>query len=341
MKKPVLNWTIALMGLPYSLLWPSGVQAIAIGEPIEFSQDHKIGSRFMGVRLLGALKLNGEKVNGLAAHEISGIAWDEDEELLYAMSDRGYVFHIHTIFTEGQLTGADLAAAYPFQDAAGKTLAENLKDDDTEGLALRNSGNGIDGDSELIVSFERTPRLIAFKPDGAYLRDLALPVPLTSITDTAGDPDDGLEAVAEHPQLGLIVAPARPLESGAPRFFTLYSLDGQRWRYPPLDPEHSALVGLEAAPDGSLILLERKFVNFNIFTNPVIFAARRVRPDNRSDSKAFLPVEEIAHFSTADDWSLDNFESIARHQGNRYFLVSDDNTSIIQKTLLVYLEILE
>jgi hypothetical protein len=334
MKKSALNWNVALVGLLCSLFWLSSVQALSIGEPMEFSQGHKMSSQFMKVRLLGALKLSGEKVNGLAAHEISGIAWDEDEHLLYTVSDDGHVLHIRPGFTQGQLSGADLVTAYPLRDMAGSLVA------DTEGLTIRNGANGSQGDSELIVSLESVPRVMVFKPDGSYLKDYPVPAPLTSLSHNE-DPDDGPQALAEHPKLGLIIGPGHPLKSQDPRFFTLYASDGKRWRYPSLDPEYSILVGLEAAPDGSLLLLERRYVNFNLLLHPVIFAVRRIQPGDASNPEEPLPVEEIAHFSTADDWSLDNFESIARHQGNRYFLVSDDNTSVIQKTLLVYLEILE
>jgi hypothetical protein len=38
---------------------------------------------------------------------------------------------------------------------------------------------------------------------------------------------------------------------------------------------------------------------------------------------------------------VDNFEGIAHHRDNRYFLVSDDNNSALQSTVLVYFEILD
>ena len=37
---------------------------------------------------------------------------------------------------------------------------------------------------------------------------------------------------------------------------------------------------------------------------------------------------------------IDNFEGLARHQSNRFFMVSDDNSVFIQRTLLVYFELL-
>ena len=47
--------------------------------------------------------------------------------------------------------------------------------------------------------------------------------------------------------------------------------------------------------------------------------------------------EEIARFDSSQGWAVDNFEGVAHHIDNRYFIVSDDNANPQQKTLLVYL----
>jgi hypothetical protein len=36
---------------------------------------------------------------------------------------------------------------------------------------------------------------------------------------------------------------------------------------------------------------------------------------------------------------VDNFEGLSRHQGAKFFMVSDDNFNALQKTLLVYFEL--
>ncbi|HCB12317.1 MAG TPA: hypothetical protein DEP36_01915, partial [Gammaproteobacteria bacterium] len=39
-------------------------------------------------------------------------------------------------------------------------------------------------------------------------------------------------------------------------------------------------------------------------------------------------------------WLLDNFEGLTRYQDQRFFMISDDNCSAWQSTLLVYFELL-
>ena len=48
----------------------------------------------------------------------------------------------------------------------------------------------------------------------------------------------------------------------------------------------------------------------------------------------------MAVFDTSQGWLLDNFEGLARHREQRFFMVSDDNRSALQSTLLVYFELL-
>ncbi len=43
------------------------------------------------INLKGALKLHKKSSSGKALMEFSGIAWDEDNAILYALSDRGYI----------------------------------------------------------------------------------------------------------------------------------------------------------------------------------------------------------------------------------------------------------
>ena len=53
-----------------------------------------------------------------------------------------------------------------------------------------------------------------------------------------------------------------------------------------------------------------------------------------------VQTREIVRFDSSKGWRLDNFEGLAHYRGRRYFMVSDDNRSPLQKTLLVYFEIL-
>jgi len=40
-------------------------------------------------------------------------------------------------------------------------------------------------------------------------------------------------------------------------------------------------------------------------------------------------------------YQIDNFEGIAHHRGKRFFLISDDNDFFLQRTLLLYIELVD
>jgi len=49
----------------------------------------------------------------------------------------------------------------------------------------------------------------------------------------------------------------------------------------------------------------------------------------------------VAPLDSYQGLHLDNFEGLTRHHGNRFFMVSDDNDVFVQRTLLVYFELLD
>ena len=51
--------------------------------------------------------------------------------------------------------------------------------------------------------------------------------------------------------------------------------------------------------------------------------------------------QTLVRLDDANGLSLDNFEGLTRHRGQRYFMVSDNNDVFVQRTLLLYFEILD
>lgn len=303
-----------------------------VGTPMEFSRKIKTGGHFMQVRLLGLLRLSNTPVDGLPANELSGLAWDEDEQLLYAVSDKGHLVHLRPQFKDGILTGVDFLHAYPLLDEQGRKLKHGLTD--AEDLAIRNADNGKHGDSELVVSFEGTPRLTRHRPDGTWIGEEALPVVLRDKRNYQGTNAE-LEAVALHPQFGLLTAPQKPLKTESAGLMSLYAQSGRQWQFAPIDTEDSDIVSLAVTPKNEVLILERRYKNFFM---PIIFAVRRVRLEEQPEG-GLLTVEDVARFTNTEGFQIDNFEGLAHHQGNRYFMISDDNNSAIQQTLLLYFEI--
>lgn len=306
-----------------------------IGSPHVFSPAHPPGSVHQGVRLLGALRLDVGRHGLPPARELSGLAWDADEELLYAISDKGYLVHLRPVIEEDRLVDVELLTSRPLISRRGTPLSAGAVD--TEALVLVNGDNGVRGDSELRVSFEGEPRVARYRPDGRWLAEERLPRALARREAYAGG-NLGLEAIALHPHAGLLLAPERPLAGEPAAPLTLYAQDGRRWRFAPRDPEYGGVTDLVPTPEGDLLVLERSFRNVFL---PVVISVRRIAFSGEEPEGAELPVSDLALFSGAEGWAVDNFEGLAHHCDRRYFMVSDDNANALQSTLLVYFELLD
>ena len=302
------------------------------GVPFAIAADYRDGERYMGIRLRGALRLRPRVVAGITPHGLSGLAWDADDQLLYAVSDLGYLVHLRPQLADGTLVGVNIVAVYPLRDAAGAAL--QTPDQDAEEICARKTRNGIGGDAELLIAFEHGPRIARYSPQGTYLGEIAPPAALARAADYA-DPNQQLEALALTRRFGLISGPERPLRGAPAGQLALYADQGRRWTFTPFDPDYSGLVGLATLPDDNLLILERRFISL---AQPLVIVLRRmILPDVFAAPSV---TTEVARLDTSRGWAIDNFEAVAWHQGAGYFLISDDNASALQTTVLLYIELL-
>jgi len=253
----------------------------------------------MGVRLLGALELRPLRVEGRTVGGLSALAWDEDEGTLYALSDAGWLLHLAPELEDGRLTTARLLGIYPLRDARGRRLRD--RDADAEGLVARRARNGRRGDTRLVVSFERRVRIAEFTPRGELLGTRPLPAALRDAARYA-TPNRALEALADHPALGLLSAPEQPMRGEPEGRVRLFALDGRTWAYPLYPTPNAALVAAEALPDGSLLMLER---GHGLFFLPVVIVLR-IATVPADTPGAELSVHTVAVLDSSEGWSIDN-----------------------------------
>lgn len=318
---PIQRLVLFLILVPF---WTQADDTSLVGHPINIAHHIFNGERYMGIVLLGSLSLKGDPV--LA--ELSGLAWDEDEQLLRAISDQGRVLELIPRFSEGRLSQVELRATHPLRDRHGQPLRGGWSD--AEGLTLENSANGVRGDSRLIISFERHHRVERYHPDGRW--DSSLPLPgLLRQSGYRPKSNRGMEAVTLHPQHGLVTGPEYPRAHQSPY---LINTAGQTWQYQPKEAD-GALVALEALPNGDLILLERAYTS--IFA-PWVISLTRMRAADLVASKV-VPTELIARFDSGQGWLVQNMEGLTRHQGMHFFMVSDDGDMPWAQTQLVYFSI--
>lgn len=326
--------------LPLSLLLWLGTMTLACTsasiQSVIFSTAYQVGDTFMGIRLHGTIELPNVEVNGIKLTELSGLAWDADEKLLYAVSDQGYLFHLRPVITDHTLTSAVLLSAFPLTNNQGKRLGNK----DAEGLAIQNGDNGKPGDSKLIISFERSPTIARCTPQGKLIKRYRLPEPLRN-RQNYSDSNQALEAVTRHPQFDILTTPERPLKKHSGEVI-IYSLTGQQWHIPQPSAPNSAVVAMETLTDGSILILERAFVS--IF-RPFTISLRRIWlsacPTCPAASQPVLDVQPVVNWNNGEGWNLDNFEGLTHHQGAYFFIVSDDNDNFLQRTLLSYFELVE
>lgn len=322
---PALKFAALLL-----ILWrPAAAESVATIEYPQSGLNSEAGN--YEVNILAIARLTNATINGYKIEELSGLAWDEDEHILYALSDNGYVLHLRPLFRDNRLSDIHFLAGHALRDEKGKPL--RYKASDSEGLAIKNGNNGIKGDTQLIVSFERRPRLISYTPDGVMITQIELPPELSDIKNYRGE-NKSLESVAIHPRLGTIIGPEFPLASQANGLMTLYTVDGKHyWEFPFYNPHDGALVDMATMPDGSLLAMERVFGG--IFPRLELTLHRIILDEEPPRS------ETVHHFEAGNGLFNDNFEGITHFRENDYFMVSDDNNHPLRRTLLVYFSITE
>ncbi len=264
-------------------------------------------------------------VNGIKISELSGLAWDKDEQLLYAISDKGHIFHFRLALDGNRLVAVDPVYAANLTDIAGEQVKKGRRD--SEGLTLLKADNGKRGDTQLVIAFEGAPRLIRFTPEGRAIKNIEVPAALQD-KRAYQHGNESLESVTFHPRYGFITAPEQPLKGQPPNLHTLYSTKGQRWSFMAYPAKNSGISGLETLPNGNLLILERAWSGL---FSPLVISLRYLDFKQCSKSGAC----EVQNLKVLSNYLLvDNFEGLTRVEGNQYLMVSDDGDEEFLSTTL-------
>ncbi len=277
------------------------------------------------LQVLDDAVIQGTVVNGLRISELSGLAWDQDEQLLYAVSDQGEIFHFRLQLDAGHIQAVEPVFAARLLDSRGNVLHPYRRD--AEGLLALNANNGRHGDTQLVISLEGEPRLVRFTPQGRALKNISVPAPLRDIHALRSG-NRGLESVAIHPRYGFITAPELPLKGQPDNLRTLYSTSGRQWSFMAYPAQNSGISALETLPDGNMLILERAWSGF---PNPLVVSLRYL-DFARCSRDGACHADNLAVFSSL--LPLDNFEGLTALGGGRYLMVSDDGGGDFQRTVL-------
>lgn len=276
------------------------------------------------LRWRGGLELRSESD---AFGGFSGLQVLDEGRRLLAVTDQGHWLEAKLFYDEdGWLTGLASANVGPLHDETGSPLADKSHQD-AEGLARLSDGS-------FVVAFERRHRMLRYKsPDG--LRGPAYPFaqPRT-IADLPAN--KGLEALTAWPDGRIFAAAEARRDDGN---HAAYLFENGRW-------ESLTLVGVErhrptgaaALPNGDLILVERRFSTLGGLSIRL-----RLIPQRDLRAGATLVGEEVARL--APPLTVDNMEAVAAWRDRRgrtlVALLSDDNFSPLQRTLLLLFELVD
>jgi len=300
---------------------------------VALSQNIKIGDRIGRVRFLGMLELPDITRNGLRLSQLSGLAWDDDDGILFAISDKGGLFHLQPEFAGDFLSGVKLVRAVPLPEL-GSSKPLKWSRADAEGLDILNGRNGRKGDAELVISFERAPRIVRYHPDGSAIGEYPLPEPINDAKSYLG-PNKVLESVCVDSALGVMTTPEAPLKNEREGHTRLFSLSGPSWLYPFAPGDR--ITALECLGRGEVLVLQQNYQNP---FGQIVVMLKRVHLTADSSTRPLSP-EPMVKLDSNSGFQIDNFEGLARHRGNRFFMVSDNNDLFVQRTLLMYFELLD
>jgi hypothetical protein len=249
---------------------------------------------------------------------LSGLLVDDDGNRFTAVTDAGAWIRGRLVYDgAGDLISVSDVTVEPQLDPRGVALPEG-KLGDAEALTRVDAG--------IVVAFEHWHRLWLYDASGR-------PVPQTSPRELARAPTNGgIEALATLAD-GRVVALTESL--GPDDHSVGWVRDsGNRWsmfRYG--TDQGYRPTGAARLSDGDVLVLERRFP-------PLGVRLRRVPPSALQPGST-VAASEVATF--APDMTMDNMEGLdsRRGAGGRQFvyLVSDDNFSALQRTLLMMFEL--
>jgi hypothetical protein len=270
----------------------------------------KTTAKVGNIEILDSKIIDFPSYNGIAFREISALAYKD--KVLYALGDRGVLYKLKLKLESNKIKNLRLLKAHRLQDSDRKDLKKLYRD--SEGLAFK-------GD-KLLISYEKSPRIELRSKNGKHPQNVKINKKLNNIKSYIAL-NKGLESVAYSKKYGVVTAPEEPL-NGKKNKHIIYGKN-RTWKF----KKDGSITSLEFISKEKLLILQREFHLFFLRRKIVISTL------NLSTGK----YKVLAKLESKDGWKLDNFEGLTKVGKNRYLMISDDNDSVFQKTLLVLFKI--
>ena len=244
-----------------------------------------------------------DRLHGLSDLEVTGT------DRLTAVGDVGALLDARLVLDGAErLVGLTDARLTLLTGEDGKPLRDTA-DADAEGLALLPGG-------DRLVSFERRDRIWLYPAAGG-------PPRLAPAPDIFVPPNGGMEALAADP------------EAGADAYVVGFEGTGDTWTCRLSSPPCIEGPSVEKPGDFGLVALKRLPGKQTVYLLRAFDAAR----GNRISLQIVRSTRVVARMDLAPPMTVDNFEGLAAvprtDGGARFYLISDDNGSASQRTLLL------
>jgi len=286
----------------------AGPQITVHATALPLNPDQPAQERIGAFAYAGGLLLTSPDTSRL--HGLSDVYVRPDGSLA-AISDDGDRFEARLEFDgKGRLVGVTAGRLFPLTDEDGQPLSARGKAEaDAEGLAVMPDGT-------VLVSFERDHRILLYPADGAPPR--RAPQPKADFPE-----NEGMEALAADPARGPEAYIVGAESTGQTWTCTLSAGCTESAR--PALPEEFALVAVAPLPHGGRAYLFRAFS-----------VLKGVRIILRIVDAQGATVDEMKLVAPLTVDNLEGLAAVPRRDGSiRFYLLSDDNFSKLQRTLLL------
>jgi hypothetical protein len=267
---------------------------------------------FMHIKILDVKELKFKGVN-----ELSALAYRDGK--LYALSDKGILYLFSISLQKGHIKQLRLQKRYLLSNTKSQRFKKKKRD--AEGITFYKDG--------FLISFERKNRVLYCSREGRKIYKMKLH-PLLEERKNYQSPNKGLESVVFSKKYGLITAPELSLKNTDKNYHTLYA-KSMVWKF----QAEGAITDMTLIDNNRVLILLREY---SYLTQERVTSLVELWLD-RCDEKRVCKSRLLAKLDSNDGWDIDNFEGVTKVAKEQYLMVSDDNDSFFQKTLLVLFEI--
>ena len=309
---PLVLKRLSLAQIIFLFLLATALNAELI--PHQLHKNQTTLNQFEKIKFLDSKEIRFKSKKGIEFHELSGIEYKNGR--LYGLSDRGYLYHMSINIENDKIKSLSLDKAIKL-----KTKKTDKVKVDTEGIILV--------DDSVYISFERNPKVEKFSLNGKKIKSKKIPKDLKKIKNYHSL-NKGLEAIAYSEKYGVLTAPELPLKNKTEYMHAIYSKD-QNWYFKLKAPISS----MAFMSKHKLLVIQR---DYDKKSNEGTVYLTQVNLNKCTFNICSSKV--LAKLETEKGWNIDNFEGLAKIDKNRYLMISDNNDSPLQKTLLVLFEVL-